>query len=176
VVRAFDPCISCSAHLARVENAPPDSWETKLEDIQSQGTPFFVGIGNPDRSDDALGILIAEKLREKGVENVWLETELRKEDQPFGDSGKNPVVFLDAIDMQAEPGKITLIPFEYMFRQVSLSHKLAPFTKVFKNDEQLKNTYILGIQPESLMEGREMTECVQNAMSKILMRLLNGKQ
>jgi sulfhydrogenase subunit alpha len=176
VVRAFDPCISCSAHLARVENAPRDCWEVKLENIKSQGTPFFIGVGNPNRSDDALGIHIAKRLREKGVKNVWLETEIRTEDLPVGDSGEQPLVFLDAIDIQDEPGKIILIPLEYMFRQVSLSHKLAPFAKAFKSNAQVKNTYILGVQPESLIEGREVSEPVQDAVNKILARLLKGKQ
>jgi sulfhydrogenase subunit alpha len=175
VVRAFDPCISCSAHLARVENAPQDSWEGKIDSIKSQGKPFFIGVGNPNRSDDALGIHIAKRLREKGLENVWLETELRGEDLPFEDPIEHPIVFLDAVDTQDEPGKITLIPFEYMFRQVSLSHKLAPFAKVFKSSAQVKNTYILGVQPESLAEGREVTTPVQQAVDKILNRLLNGK-
>lgn len=168
VVRAFDPCISCSAHLARVEKAAPDSWEEKLESLKSQGKPFFVGVGNPGRSDDALGIHLAERLREGGIENVWLETEIRGEILPFGDSSVHPIVFLDAIDMQAEPGKITMIPFEYMFRQASLSHKLEPFTLAFKNSEQVKKTFILGVQPESLKEGREFTEPVHSAMNKIL--------
>jgi sulfhydrogenase subunit alpha len=176
VVRAFDPCISCSAHLARVENAPQDSWERKLDDIKCQGKPFFVGVGNPDRSDDALGIHIAKRLKEEGVENVWLETELRGKDLPIEHPGEHPIVFLDAIDIQDQPGKITMIPFEYVFRQVSLSHKLAPFAKAFKSNEQVKNTYILGIQPESLRENGKISAPVRDAVNKILTRLLSYRQ
>ena len=172
VVRAFDPCISCSAHLVRVEKALPDSWEEKLENIKSQGTPYYIGVGNPDLSDDALGIHITKKLREKGVENVWLETELTGEDLLFVDSADHPIVFLDAVDMQDDPGKITLVPFEYMFGQISLSHKLSPFVKAFRSREQVKRTYILGVQPEFVGEGREVTQTVQASANKIIGRLL----
>lgn len=173
VVRAFDPCISCSAHLAEVKKAPQGSWKKKLADIKSLGSPVFVGVGTEDRSDDALGIYIAQELREQGVDNVWLETEVGKEDLTFGNPGIHPIIFLDAIDIQEEPGKITLIPFEYMFRQVSLSHKFTPFIHVFKNNEQLKNAYILGIQPESLEEGGKISTPVREAVGHILACLLN---
>lgn len=173
VVRAFDPCISCSAHLAEVKKAPLGSWKEKLAGIMSLGSPVFVGIGTKDRSDDALGIFIAQKLREQGVEDVWLETEVGAEDLASGNPGIRPIIFLDAIDIQEEPGKITLIPFEYMFRQVSLSHKFTPFIHVFKNNEQLKNAYILGIQPESLGEGGNISTPVREAVGHILACLLN---
>ena len=173
VVRAFDPCISCSAHLAEVKKAPLGNWEKKLEDIRNQGSPVFVGVGNQHRSDDALGIHIAHELREHGVDNVWLETEIGEEDLTFGNPGNNPIIFLDAIDIQEEPGKTLLIPFEYMLRQVTLSHKFTPFIHVFKNIEQLKNAYILGIQPESLKEGKEISTPVLEAMGNILACLLN---
>ena len=61
VVRAFDPCISCSAHMAEVKHAPRDSWKETFDKIKSEGNPVFIGIGNPDRSDDALGIQLAKK-------------------------------------------------------------------------------------------------------------------
>ena len=173
VVRAFDPCISCSAHLAEVKKAPLGNWKKQLEDIRRQGSPLFIGVGNPDRSDDALGIYIAQELREQGVGDVWLETEVGAEDLTSGKSGVHPIIFLDAIDIQEEPGKITLIPFEYMFRQVSLSHKFTPFIHVFKNNEQLKNAYILGIQPESLKQDGKISPPVREAIGHILACLLN---
>lgn len=173
VVRAFDPCISCSAHLAEVKKAPLGNWKKQLDDIRSQGSPLFIGVGNQDRSDDALGIYIAQELREQGVGDVWLETEVRAEDLTSGKSGIHPIIFLDAIDIQEEPGKITLIPFEYMFRQVSLSHKFTPFIHVFKNNEQLKNAYILGIQPESVKQGGKISPPVREAVGHILACLLN---
>ncbi len=172
VVRAFDPCISCSAHLAQVRKAPQENWTAKLDEIHAEGAPIFVGIGNQDRSDDALGVDLALKLRDRGIKNVWLETELREKDLSIHNF-KNPLVFLDAIDFHEKPGKITLIPLEYVFRQAPLSHRFSPFIQFFQDVEQLKNAYVLGIQPDTVKEGREISPAVRSAMDKVIKRLRN---
>ncbi len=172
VVRAFDPCISCSAHLAKVEHAPQDDWITKLDQIQDEGIPIYVGVGNQDRSDDALGLDLARELRDQGIENVWLESELRDKDLPLRNS-HGPLVFLDAIDFHDEPGKITFIPLEYVFQQVSLSHRFAPFIHVLKNNKQSRNAYVLGIQPDTVEVGRRISPAVRSAMDKIIKHLRN---
>ncbi len=173
VVRAFDPCISCSAHLADVKKAPQENWKEKFAKIKSERTPVFVGVGNPTRSDDALGIDLAQSLRDEGVNHVWLETELKEKALPFGNQNNHPMIFLDAIDFQEEPGRIILLPLEFVFRKVSLSHRFAPFIHAFQNNQQLKNAYILGIQPESVKEGRSISPAVRGALNKILEYLKN---
>jgi sulfhydrogenase subunit alpha len=170
VVRAFDPCISCSAHLAEVKKAPEENWKDRLDEIQAEGIPLFVGVGNHDRSDDALGIDLARELQDKGIENVWLETELREKNF-FPQNSNSPLIFLDAIDFHAKPGKITFIPLEYIFQQVSLSHRFAPFIHVLQNKEQLKNAYVLGIQPDNVKEGGEISPAVRSAMDKVIEHL-----
>jgi len=173
VVRAFDPCISCSAHLARVQRAPEENWREQLNEIRSKGTPIFVGVGNQNRSDDALGIDLAKKLRERGVGPVWLETELRGKDLRFGNRNDQSLIFIDAVDFREKPGKVTLLPLEYVFRQASLSHRFAPFIRVFKTDDQIKNAYLLGIQPQSVKEGRNLSPYVNEALDKILEYIAN---
>jgi sulfhydrogenase subunit alpha len=173
VVRAFDPCISCSAHLARVQKAPKENWKEQLDKIASKGTPVFVGVGNRNRSDDALGIDLAEKLREQGVSHVWLETELRVEDKPIGNRSGQPLIFLDALDFQEEPGKVTLLPLEYVLRQASLSHRFAPFIQILKNSEQLKSSYLLGVQPQSVKEGGNLSQHVRESLDKIIEWIVN---
>jgi sulfhydrogenase subunit alpha len=173
VVRAFDPCISCSAHLAQVQKAPKENWKKQLDKITSKGTPIFVGVGNRNRSDDALGIDLAEKLREQGVNHIWLETELKEEGGPLENRNDQPLIFLDALDFQEEPGKVTLLPLEYVFRQASLSHRFAPFIQILKNGEQLKNSYLLGVQPQSVKEGGNLSLRVREALDKILECIAN---
>jgi len=173
VVRAFDPCISCSAHLAQVQKAPKQNWKEKLDKIRSKGTPVFVGVGNQNRSDDALGINLAQKMREQGIDNTWLETELKEEGGPLGNRNDQPLIFLDALDFQEEPGKVTLLPLEYVFRQASLSHRFAPFIQILKNGEQLKNSYLLGVQPQSVKEGGNLSLRVREALDKVLEWIAN---
>jgi sulfhydrogenase subunit alpha len=167
VVRAFDPCISCSAHLAKVHRAPEGNWKKSLDKITADGAPIFVGVGNQNRSDDSLGIDLAKKMREEGVGNIFLESELREKDMSFGNRGDRPLIFLDAVDFQERPGKVTLLPLEYVFRQVTLSHRFTPFIHALESAEQLKDAYVLGIQPESLKEGGGISLPVREAINKI---------
>lgn len=168
VVRAFDPCISCSAHLAKVKHAPRENWKEKLDKIRSEKIPIYVGVGNPSRSDDALGIDLAQKMRDKGINNVWVETESNLNEIPVNIQNGHHVIFLDAIDFQEAPGKITLLPLEFVFRNVSLSHRIAPFIQARLNNEQLKDAFILGIQPESVEEGGDISPAVREAIGEIL--------
>lgn len=170
VVRAFDPCISCSAHLAKVKKAPAENWKAKLGEIRAAGTPIFIGVGNQDRSDDAMGVDLARELRDKGVGIVYLAEELREKDL-FLQNRHSPLIFLDIIDFHDEPGKITLIPLEYVFQQVSLSHRFAPFIHVLQKREHLKSAYVLGIQPDTVKEGREVSSAVRSAMDKVIQHL-----
>ncbi len=168
VVRAFDPCISCSAHLAKVEYAPEEGWKETYEKIRREGFPVYIGVGNPFRSDDAFGIELAKKMREKGIGPVWLEGELGQKDLSVQDREKQFFIFLDAVDFHEKPGKITLFPLEFVFQNLSLSHRFVPFIEAIKADGQIKNAYVLGIQPESVGEGMEMSSAVHEAIGKIL--------
>jgi len=168
VVRAFDPCISCSAHLAKVKHAPRENWKEKLDKIRTKKIPVFVGVGNPSRSDDALGIDLARKMKDKGINNVWVETESNLNEIPISNQKGHHVIFLDAVDFQEAPGKITLLPLEFVFRNVSLSHRIAPFIQALMNNDQLKDAFILGIQPESVEEGEDISPAVREAMDEIL--------
>ncbi len=167
VVRAFDPCISCSAHLADVKKAPQENWKAKFDEIRAKGIPIFVGVGNQNRSDDALGVDLARELRDQGIENVWLEEELKGQDRSVLKSN-SPLVFLDAVDFHDDAGKITLIPLEFVFRQVSLSHRFAPFIQILQKSEQLKNAYVLGIQPDTVKEGNGISPSVRSALDRVI--------
>jgi sulfhydrogenase subunit alpha len=171
VVRAFDPCISCSAHMAKVKKAPAEDWKAKLEDLKTQSTPIFIGVGKRNRSDDGLGLELALKLRKHGIKDVWLEQELAQREGPWKDGLHRPVVFLDAVDFKENPGKVTLIPLHYIFSNTNLSHRLLPFFSNKMSYDYLKNSYVLGIQPASVEEGEKISRPVRKALNKVLERI-----
>ena len=84
------------------------------------------------------------------------------------------VIFLDAVDFRDMPGKITLFPLEFVFQNLTLSHRLVPFLEAFQANGQMKNAYVLGIQPESVEQGEDMSLAVRNAIDKILEHLECG--
>ena len=172
VVRSFDPCISCSVHMAQVKKAPEGHWKDKLTELTAAISPVFIGMGMAGRSDDRVGLELALELRRRGIHDVWLETEL--EDRTLADTNAGrPVIFLDALDFGEAPGKITLIPLQSAARNSVLSHRFLPLVTGRLNLVQQTNSFLLGIQPGSVREGEPMSGPVLQAMEKILDEIKN---
>lgn len=171
VVRSFDPCVSCSVHMAQIKKAPEGDWEDKLARIAAS-SPMIVGFGSDQRADDAAGLELARRLRSKGAKDVWLEEELQ-EGAPYGKfPDRRPYLFLDAVDFGGRPGKVALIPLRHAAWNSVLSHKLLPLVTSRISFDQLQRSYLLGIQPASLKEGETMSEAVRQSVEKVLEQLI----
>jgi sulfhydrogenase subunit alpha len=166
VVRAFDPCISCSVHMAEVKRAPEEDWKKKLTEIKNS-EPVFIGVGTEGHSDDQAGLELALELRKAGVKKVYLESEIEA-DHILEGRAQSPLIFLDAIHMGERPGKIALLPLQHVFWNSVLSHRLLPSVSNRLSYGQIKTSYILGIQPESIKEGSPTSPAVKEAIEKIL--------
>jgi sulfhydrogenase subunit alpha len=166
VVRAFDPCISCSAHMAEVKHAPEGDWRRKLSEL-GPAEPVYVGVGREDRSDDRIGLELASRMKELGVEDVHLETEIEEDRVLEGIVGR-PLVFIDALNMNERAGKIAILPLRQLFWSAVLSHRLLPSLTNRLTDAQIDDAYVLGIQPQSIVEGGKLSEPVRLALETIL--------
>jgi len=173
VVRAFDPCISCSAHMAKVTHAQPGSWKNKLKEITENSIPVYIGAGKPDHSDDGSGLEIAQKLRRLGFKDVWLESEIIRSDKLKKYPRQNTLIFFDAVDFNEKPGKITVLPLEFILSQSSVSHKFMPFLSSIQDISLQKDTYVVGIQPDSVAPGNKLSPSVQKAVKEIINYLRN---
>jgi sulfhydrogenase subunit alpha len=173
VVRAYDPCISCSAHMAEIKKAPAEDWRTKLEKTLKKGPAVFVGVGQRNRSDDRAGLELASELKKNGLSDVWLESEIKEIEPPWKNRPQHPLVFLDAVDFREKPGKVIFLPLHYIFSHTALSHRLLPFISSDMSYERLKNSFVLGIQPESVEEGPEISRPVRQALEKVLEQIMN---
>jgi sulfhydrogenase subunit alpha len=168
VVRAYDPCISCSAHMAKVKQAPEGEWKDKLQQIMASTPPIFVGIGNPNLSDDGAGIALARRLRKQGLTDILLEDEIEEKGIAAENSHNRPLIFLDALDFQETPGKVILIPLSLVLQNATLSHKFLPFLKNPMSNGQLRSSFVLGFQPESIGRGRKISPSVQQEIEKVI--------
>ncbi len=171
VIRAYDPCISCSAHMAKIKKAPKEDWKTKLDEIKKEDSPIFIGVGKQNRSDDGAGIELALELRKHGVRDVWLESEMEEREASWK-NGLRPVVFLDAVDFKEKPGKVTFFPLHHVFSNSALSHRLLPFISYHINNMQIRNSFVLGIQPESIDEGQKISGPVREALTEVFKQLI----
>jgi sulfhydrogenase subunit alpha len=174
LVRAYDPCISCSAHMAEIRNAPEDDWQLRLAEIQKQGSPVFVGVGNPELADDSTGAALASALRQRGMPDVWLESEIEDEDGLSETAQDRPLILLDAVNLEETPGKVILLPMNIVLQNSTLSHKMLPIFTEILTPEQMRNAWLLGIQVKSLDGCRPISSPVRAAMEMVLERLCNG--
>ena len=134
IARSYDPCLSCSAHLVEVKRTEMPDWKVKLssvfENARSEGTgsgsgkrPVIVGFGNMDRSDDGLGIVVANRLKSLGYERVVFEDEWEKFVSHLAETPKASVVFIDAADFGAEPGHVGVFPLSAIKANHVTTHK-----------------------------------------------------
>jgi sulfhydrogenase subunit alpha len=172
VIRSYDPCFSCSAHMAEVKKAPEEDWKSKLDKIKEKGPPVFVGIGKHDRSDDGAGIELALELRKQGVSDVWLEPEIVEREVPWNNGLHRPIIFLDAVNFRDKPGKVALLPLHHVFSNSALSHRLLPFVLDQISYMQLRSSFVLGIQPESIKKGQKISGSVRKALTQVLEQIM----
>ncbi len=174
VVRAFDPCISCSVHMAEVKTAPTEDWKMRLAEIKEKASPIFVGVGNRNRSDDGVGIELSLELKRHGVKDVWLGSEIGEKKSLWKDKSNRPIIFVDAVDFKEEAGKIAVLPLHYVLINSFLSHKFLPLVSAEINYKRLKNCFVLGIQPESIEKGNKISMPVRLALKKILAQVVTN--
>ncbi|MGQ9472000.1 MAG: nickel-dependent hydrogenase large subunit [Candidatus Aminicenantales bacterium] len=165
VVRAFDPCISCSAHLVEVKKTDEADWRRRIEELKPLN-PVIVGIGSLDNGDDRAGLALAENLKASGYQNVYLESEVGEDEVFWKTNQDRPFILIDALNFGAAPGKVTLMPLTQALWSASLSHRLLPSFLSLLSPDNLKKSYLLGIQPQSLT-STEISEPVLRAIEKI---------
>ncbi|RLE04218.1 MAG: hypothetical protein DRJ11_01705, partial [Candidatus Aminicenantes bacterium] len=172
LVRAYDPCISCSVHLAEVRKVEDNNWQKRLQEIKSQKSPLFIGIGNPNEGDDAAGPVLIASLKELGYPAL-LASELKEKELPQRLNSEEILIFVDAVNAGKKPGEIVLIPLLSVLHSSTLSHRFIPFIPHQMSYSQLKNSYVLGIQPKQLKHRSQLSAEVRQALHKITEILKN---
>ena len=147
------------------------------------GQTALVGIGNVDLGDDGFGVCLAEALAAGGLADV-LVTHTVPENHivTLAQAGFDDVVFLDAVNVGAEPGSVVFLDsgeLKNQFPQVS-THKFALGTLArLIEAEGPTRVWLLGIQPASLRQGASLSEPVETALEilKVLLpETLNHRQ
>ena len=114
---------------------------------------YFIGLGNPYRSDDGVGIEFVSKIK-KQYKNAFTEfdniTEIILD---LCDSNcKNLVIFIDSSDLDAEAGEVKIAEFDEIEDFGKHFHKI-PLKLYMKLLQKAgKQTFLVAIQPESIAE------------------------
>ena len=140
-------------------------------EILLHGRVAFIGLGNVDYGDDGFGVHLAQSLQEAGVPDVVLAANMPERFiGPVVDAGFDCVIFLDAVEFGGAAGSVVLLNSSEMttrFPQVS-THKisLGLLAKWVESNGSTR-VWLLGVQPESLAEGSEISPVLQTTLDAL---------
>ncbi|MBN1894698.1 hydrogenase maturation protease [bacterium] len=133
------------------------------------GSVRIFGLGNPDRGDDAAGLVLAEALKRRFPGIVFSEIGTRPEAWVLAaadDASVNTVLFVDASDFGGIPGGIRLFDAGSAGRFTPALSSHQPPLGLFMEwlEEKGKKVYLIGLQPASLAFGGPLSEQVAQAL------------
>ena len=145
-----------------------------------RGRVCLMGVGNPDYGDDAFGVHLAEALIEAGVPDVIVAG--NSPERYLGNAANmkpDQLVFLDAVEFGAAPGSVMLLDslqIAARYPQIS-THKISLGTlAMFVESNGVTKVWLLGVQPESLKEGQNLTSSVRQTLDALLALLVDAKR
>jgi hydrogenase maturation protease len=133
----------------------------------------LLGVGNPIKSDDSVGLYIARQLRRRVGSRpsplvrihgtaARLEALLSKLDL-----GKTTLLFFDAVEANLPPGSIVFTNVQNeqygFFATHGIPLKLHPAVR-----ENCGNVFMLGVQPNDLGVGEKLSEPVLTAADEVV--------
>jgi len=165
---------ACIIETHNKPGAPSKSMTIKAELKQFFGEPprrvAVLGVGNPIRGDDGVGVHILQLLESMDLKDTLL---LNTETVPEAFTGKvtayepTHVLLLDAANFRAAPGEMRLIDSKNIGGQALSTHSLplTIFITYIENSLEAK-VLLLGVQPRVIDFGAEMTPEVKKAAEK----------
>jgi hydrogenase 3 maturation protease len=141
-----------------------------LKKINEGKKVLIIGIGNRLKGDDGVGSIIAEKLKEKiREENLFV---IDAENAPENYTGKikeispESLLIIDAVDFGSYPGDFRIFEIDEIKDTTVSTHNfsISLLKKFIKVDE----IYLLGIQPENISFGENLSERVKKSVEKII--------
>ncbi|MFA5073316.1 MAG: hydrogenase maturation protease [Nitrospirota bacterium] len=140
----------------------------KQLDACFSGRVCVMGIGNTDFGDDGLGMHLAQSLQQRMIEEGSASSIILAGTTPerFIDSALDydHLIFLDAVQFGGSAGSVVLLTAEEMaarFPQIS-THKISlGLLAMLAEKNGRTKAWLLGVQPETLKQGSEISPAVQ---------------
>lgn len=145
-------------------------WKDKLKDFVNQNT-VIMGIGSELKSDDRVGVYIADSLSRIGCYHVivagptpehWMGYIANK------DYGR--VLIVDAVVFGGNPGEIRIFGIDEISERFGLTHSssLHLFCGFLAQEGSVESVRVLAIEPETLKLGDKLSSEVKGAADKII--------
>ena len=127
---------------------------------------LFVGIGNLLKTDDGVGPYISSNIRNTSlISALTVEVSLENYIGKINSMDPDVLVLVDCVDMKLVPGKHKLISISKIPDMTFNTHNisLSRLSEFFKMP-----VYLLGIQPEKINFGENMSNIVKEEANRII--------
>lgn len=139
-----------------------------LKDIL-KGKVVIVGIGNIMRGDDGFGPALIENLTGK-VKAVCIDAGIAPENYLGKVAKEKPdtVLLADAVHLDLAAGEYEILRKSEILNHGLTTHDISPNMLIgFLEKETDADIYLLGVQPEDISFGDEMSKCIKRSVSEI---------
>jgi hydrogenase 3 maturation protease len=155
---------------------PPEDWERTTQSWlgePDEGRIHLVGVGNPIRQDDAIGLEIVSSLRKKlgskPSPNVIIHPPSLMPERllsKVAGTGDRIVIF-DAVEANRRPGAVVCASLADTKFGFFATHNV-PFRLIPGVAGNLGRSFVVGVQPESLGVGEGLSATARAAKGRIV--------
>jgi hydrogenase maturation protease len=140
---------------------------------QKDKMKLFVGIGNLLKSDDGVGVYISKKIKNKSsVTSLTVEASIENYIGKIVTMDPDILILIDCMEMKEVSGSFKLLALSQIQDMTFNTHNISlkRLSEFFKMP-----VYILGIQPEKIGFGEEISYLVKRGADKII-KQINKKE
>jgi len=134
-----------------------------------KGKVVIVGIGNLLRSDDGLGVVLIQRLKDK-IKAPCIDVGTAPENYAGSIAKEAPdtILLVDALHLDLAPGKYEILKKQDILNSGFSTHDLSPKMFIEYLEKTTKaNIYLLGVQPASVAFGEELSAEVETTLKRL---------
>ena len=135
-----------------------------------KGKVVIVGIGNVLKADDAFGPELVRKLMEEtGLFCIDAGTTPENYSGKIARENPDTIILLDAAHIGKNPGEWAIMEEDEIVKSGFTTHDLSPAVFIgYLKEKTNADIYLLGVEPENLSLGGEMSRSVKETIEKIV--------
>jgi hydrogenase 3 maturation protease len=130
---------------------------------------LFAGIGNVLKKDDGVGVYISKRIKNNGnISSITVEVSIENYVGKINSLNPDILVLIDAVDLKSVPGTIKLLEINQINDITFNTHNISlkRLSEFF-----IMPVYILGIQPEKIDFGENISYLVEEVANKIIKQI-----
>ena len=144
--------------------------------FQFKGKVVIIGIGNLLRADDGFGPALIELIQGR-LDAVCIDAGTAPENY-IGKIAKlkpETVLIVDAVELNSEAGTYAILRKSDIIKSGFTTHDISPSMFIeYLEKETNADIFMLGVQPENIRLGEEMSDKVKKTLEEIFVILTNN--